>query len=353
MDIFLRKCGIVVCGVFVAFCLWKAVPGLVGDSAQASAAHTSTTRQQASDLVGRTKRSAVPTSAQQTQLVTTPIQDLRVGMRVVGRNPLDEDAQRDLPEPESATWRLVRAAIEMQPGRFCHVELLRPIEWVEANEAEVGATIWLELPELFVEGNASVLAVEPCPPLDPGTNPMITGTFRHEAESVVDLYVECSREPIGCTSEHPFWSTTRDDFVAASELDVGEEVLTAYGNSARITSIVPRAGPETVYGLEVYGEHVYHVGGAGLLAHNASSRIGTQNPSTAWAAKTGRAYDRRFRTFWRQFEGQDIGDWEVASVNRRLAKGIQPDLVLVNHQRKLVNVHDITSAYDLAHVAKG
>jgi hypothetical protein len=74
---------------------------------------------------------------------------------------------------------------------------------------------------------------------------------------------------------------------------------------------------------------------------------------TAWATKTGRAYDRRFRAIWRQFEGQTIGDWEVVAVNRRLAKGVQPDLVLVNHQTKAVNVHDFTSAYSDSHYKKG
>ncbi len=104
-----------------------------------------------------------------------------------------------------------------------------------------------------------------------GTNPVITGTFRHLAPHVIDVHIAGSDDPIGCTPQHPFWSETRDDFVPASALEVGEEVLTAYGNSARITTIVPRAGPQTVYGLEVYGEHVYHVGEDALLAHNASS----------------------------------------------------------------------------------
>jgi Pretoxin HINT domain len=137
---------------------------------------------------------------------------------------------------------------------------------------EPGDIIWLELPEMFVAGEAEVLAVRACPPLEVGTHPIITGTFRHEADKVVDLHVADSDAPIGCTAEHPFWSTTQSDFVPASKLEVGERILTAYGNSARITSIVPRAGPQVVYGLEVYGEHVYHVGSEGLLAHNASAR---------------------------------------------------------------------------------
>lgn len=62
---------------------------------------------------------------------------------------------------------------------------------------------------------------------------------------------------------------------------------------------------------------------AGKAPDKPPALKGTQNPETAWATKTGRAYDRRFREFWRKFEGETIGDGiEVASVNRRLAEGI-------------------------------
>ncbi len=74
------------------------------------------------------------------------------------------------------------------------------------------------------------------------------------------------------------------------------------------------------------------------------------------SAKTGRAYDRRFRNFWRRFEGDTIGDWRVASVNRRfkVADGsIQPDLVLINDVQKQIRIHDVTSRYSRAHWQKG
>ena len=71
------------------------------------------------------------------------------------------------------------------------------------------------------------------------------------------------------------------------------------------------------------------------------------------AAKTGRAYDRRFRRFWRQFEGQSIGEWFVHSVNRRLGPKVQPDLVLVNHSNKQIVIHDLTSRANPNHLARG
>jgi hypothetical protein len=105
------------------FCFWKATPGLLSDQ----------------PLVADVQLVSLAKSDGKRRSKSTPIQDLRVGMRVVGRNPLSEDAQRDLPQPEPATWRLVRAQIEMQPGKFCHVELLRPLTWIaeaaqEAND---------------------------------------------------------------------------------------------------------------------------------------------------------------------------------------------------------------------------
>jgi len=162
-------------------------------------------------------------------------------------------------------------------------------------------------------------------------------------------------QSIATTAEHPFYVPAQGKFVAAGELQVGEHLVGHDGNLVQIESIGSTGEVTTVYNLRVADFHTYFVGGTiwgwDVWVHNAL--YGTQNPITAWAAKTGRAYDRRFRAIWRQFEGQTIGDWEVAAVNRRLAKGIQPDLVLVDHQMKTVNVHDFTSAYSDAHYAKG
>ncbi|HMO16319.1 MAG TPA: polymorphic toxin-type HINT domain-containing protein [Pirellulaceae bacterium] len=76
-------------------------------------------------------------------------------------------------------------------------------------------------------------------------------------------------QTLSVTAEHPFWSVTRDEFVPAGELVLGEEVVTIDGQIWRLTSITPRAGPETVYNFEVAGEHVYYVTSDGLLVHNS------------------------------------------------------------------------------------
>jgi len=149
------------------------------------------------------------------------------------------------------------------------VTLLRPARWLQAAGAQVGETIYLDLPDLGAQGDVEVVSIVPCPPIKPGCGSVVTGTFAHErAKNVVDLHIESQNAPIGVTTNHPFWSEDRHDFVRVDHLAIGERLRTAEGQINRLTAIVPRAGPHTVHNLEVNGEHVYRVGTVGLLVHN-------------------------------------------------------------------------------------
>jgi hypothetical protein len=130
--------------------------------------------------------------------------------------------------------------MEHQPGRFVDVVLIRPLGWIEEEEAAVGEVIWLELPEMHAAGDAEVLAISACPALEPGSGPVITGTFRHDADELVEIRVAGQPDPLRCTAEHPFWSATRHEFVAASVLRPGEEIETSTGTPALLTSITSR-----------------------------------------------------------------------------------------------------------------
>lgn len=57
--------------------------------------------------------------------------------------------------------------------------------------------------------------------------------------------------------------------VSAPPIPPGERILLYSGETARIAQKLPRPGPETVYNLEIWGEHVYHVGESGVLVHNS------------------------------------------------------------------------------------
>jgi len=225
--------------------------------------------------VGLTEvEAAVPARITEPRLQTTPIQKMRPGMRVLGRNPDRWDTQ-PVVEPDPVSWRLVSVRMEQQSGKFVLGQLLRPTSWIRHNNALPGAVIQLEIPEMHVAGDAEVLSISECPPIRQGQGSVVTGTFQHVSNEVISVFVEGEPEPIGTTSQHPFWSRDRNAFVPAGELRIGEELKTALGTSTRVTSIEIRAGPETVYGLEVASEHVYQITNAGLLVHNASGKSGT------------------------------------------------------------------------------
>jgi Pretoxin HINT domain/A nuclease family of the HNH/ENDO VII superfamily with conserved AHH len=158
-----------------------------------------------------------------------------------------------------------------------------------------GTEIFLEMPELGAVGFARVMAIEPFPEVIDGPGRVVTATFRHQSAQVLDLAfaplsgsksetttvafnasddsrAAASSFSLGVTSVHPFWSVDREDFVPAGELRPREQVLGIDGQHFRLTSITPRAGPETVYNFEVALDHVYYVGEGGLLVHNLYAR---------------------------------------------------------------------------------
>ncbi|MEM6798175.1 MAG: polymorphic toxin-type HINT domain-containing protein [Planctomycetota bacterium] len=196
------------------------------------------------------------------------IQNVRLGQRVVGTNPLRDEVDHTLLEPDRATWRELTLTMTKPDGKRLDIGLLRPAGWVAKRGAAAGATIHLDLEELGAKGPAEVLAVGPCPPIEPGAGEVVTGTFAHEAShQVLDVRIGGEAEPIGVTSNHPFWSVDRQGFVPAGELTVGETLDTLAGHTM-VMSISARGPPEPVYNLEVHSEHVYRVAKSGVLVHN-------------------------------------------------------------------------------------
>jgi hypothetical protein len=198
------------------------------------------------------------------------IQDVQVGERAIGMNPELTDSERTtfLPDPEPATWRKLTLEMIKFNGKRLDITLLRPLSWISESQANIGTTIFLDLPEMGAQGFAKVLNIEPCPPIKPGKGNVITGTFHHEAANTIDLHVEGLSKPIGCTDNHPFWSVSRNEFVEAGKLQPGENLQLYNGQTAKVIQILPRPGPEQVHNLEVMNEHVYRVTNQGILVHN-------------------------------------------------------------------------------------
>ncbi|QDT78552.1 hypothetical protein Mal35_20010 [Gimesia maris] len=248
-----RKLAIFGCLLFTSFCFWKAGAGLIGG---------------ADTEILPSAQAAISPSFSPPRVVTTPIQQVRPGMRIVGRNPLRIQTESTIdPTPEG--WRLVSVRMLKADGAYFEAELLRPLSWIYRHHAQPGAVIQLNMPEMYVVGAAEVLSISDCPPIDPGDGPVVISTFKNVSHNVLNLYVEGETEPIGVTAGHPIWSEDRQAFVHTDQLQPGERLRSAVGKTVRITSIEIRAGPEPVYNLEIAGEHVYSVTGSGLLVHNS------------------------------------------------------------------------------------
>jgi hypothetical protein len=181
--------------------------------------------------------------------------------------PTDEDLSFG-DDVDPATWRRVLLRAPKDDGGWSDVTLLRPAAWLNANDVHRGATIDLFILECGIDAPAEVLSVGPCPQIAPRDGRIVTGTFRHHSRNIVDVFVSGLSEPIGTTVNHPFWSEDRQSFVSAGDLQSGERLLGLDGPSV-VTAVVPRTEGAAVYNLEVQVDHVYHVGSAGLLVHNA------------------------------------------------------------------------------------
>ena len=119
---------------------------------------------------------------------------------------------------------------------------------------------------------------------------------------------------IGTTSNHPFWSEDRQEFVQAGSLEIGERLQTLSGDVKVVQKKLPRPGPQPVFNLEVHDEHVYFVGEDGVLVHNSGNGVylvpdvikpnGVEFEGTVWRYE----YPSRRSTTWTQHAGNVAAD---------------------------------------------
>ncbi len=122
---------------------------------------------------------------------TKPIEQVRLGERTAGKNPLRKEVDEGT-EPTPETWRQVNLVMTKPSGKELQIELLRPLDWLEAIEAEPGSTIDLDLPEMGATGPAEVLSIAPCPTIQPGDGNVVTGRFTHEPDGeLVNVHRAC------------------------------------------------------------------------------------------------------------------------------------------------------------------
>lgn len=136
------------------------------------------------------------------------------------------------------TWRWVRLEHHKPDGNRSIISLRRPNAWFLANGVTAtGKQIYLDLPEMGIMGNATVLDFAPNR-LDTRLwhenrngdyiDRPITGKFEHQ--SPVVLWLNCPNiEQIGTTPNHSFWSEDRQEYIRANDLLIGEHLHTQNG----------------------------------------------------------------------------------------------------------------------------
>lgn len=218
-------------------------------------------------LPERHATSLTPVSNTAAALPSRNIEDIQLGDRVAGWNPLREEVDNS-PEPEEATWRKIVLEMRSETGGTVELQFLRPLTWLADHAAQQGGIIAVDMPELGAVGTARVLSIEPCPPIRPGRGHVVTGRFSHRSSGdLLNLYLEGEPQPIGVTAGHRLWSVDRQAFVPVGELQSGEQ-LEADSSIIHVVGLEARAQDEPIYNIEVHGEHVYLVGTVGVLVHN-------------------------------------------------------------------------------------
>ncbi|MCA9039985.1 MAG: hypothetical protein KDA65_06555 [Planctomycetaceae bacterium] len=196
------------------------------------------------------------------------IEEIQLGQKVWADNPTNEQDYEFGTDVDPLLWRSISLRVAKQDGSSASVRLLRPREWLSVGDAKIGDIIYLLIPEMGVEGEATITKLADCPKIPDGPGRVVTGLFVHQNAELLDVKIASESETIGTTPNHPFWSEDRQRFVRADQLQQQEKVRTLEGTSL-VEFIRKRPGLHSVYNLEVQVDHIYHVGNGGILVHNA------------------------------------------------------------------------------------
>ena len=228
-----------------------------------------------------------------------PIEELRPGDRVLSTNPNREnqttgsnaDSESDTDtdtavDPE--TWKQVTLSMVNAkcPKDIVRIETLKSPDWFNTPNGKIseGSSVWLELTELGLSGEAIVQQIARCPPIQTGPGRVVLSTFTHCNAEVLRLTIstpqsgtpppdgadgssESTKSILEPTASHRIYSETRQAWVAAGQLVNGELLRTADG-IAELVSSETLPGIHRVFNIEVEVDHCYFVGEAQVLSHN-------------------------------------------------------------------------------------
>lgn len=262
-----------------------------------------------------------------------PIESLRVGDRV-----LSEDSDQQPPIIPS-DWRKIELTLRQPGGVYESVEitLLRPLAWVEETGCQPQSLIWLELREMGLAGWADVHRISACPEIQDGPGAVVLATTARLVSLMCRLKFGGGGECLSLTPTHQIFSTTRQAWRRAAELEIGERVASRDGERC-ISEADLQTGTWRVYNLEIERRHRFFVGSCGVLAHNVKPcviakriREGLEGVGhyTVWfsdgtryhgkgSAKRAMASGRRYETGSRRLV--DV-DWKPAKNDFEAFKG--------------------------------
>jgi Pretoxin HINT domain len=169
-------------------------------------------------------------------------------------------------------------------GQIVEVELLRPRSWIDESGAVTGGSVHLSVEGLGVNGLATIHSIETCDTIQEGTEgQVVTGRFIHKRDNVLRIDLDGVAKPLEVTDSHHIWSVNHGDYIPAGELSSGD-LLQLSDGTTRIAEITVIPGIQTVYNLEIHGQHVFRVTEQGLLVHNDNGVSG-EAPLTSRAAR--------------------------------------------------------------------
>ena len=93
----------------------------------------------------------------------------------------------------------------------------------------------------------------------------VVKSFERKTQEIYELTTDNQR--IFVTAEHPFYVEGKG-WVKVKDLQPGMVLKTKDGSIEHVTSSVLEKHPETVYNIEVEGNHNYFVTNSNILVHN-------------------------------------------------------------------------------------
>lgn len=183
-----------------------------------------------------------------------------------------EQKQRDLYEVNDTDWSSVRFE-QVEGTSVCHLAL--HTDWIQSRGYTVDAIVDMNLSEQGISGLFRITSIKHIlpqkkPESDPGDEyewKFVTGLFIHNSDQIYTITFD-GKDTLGVTAPHPIFSTTRNDWRLAIELEV-EERVRAYHGDVTVTSNENKVGSDLVYNLEVKDLHNFLVGDVGIVVHNA------------------------------------------------------------------------------------